>query len=88
MSDERLAELEHEIKERDRRELSDIKRSLDIITSQLAALREEFAKTTDLQKLELRVSHLEAERLKVIGGFFVLQAIGGILMVILTKLWK
>jgi polyhydroxyalkanoate synthesis regulator phasin len=88
MSDERLAELEHEIRERDKRELTDIRGKLDIICSQLAVLREEFAKNADLERLEARVAQLEAERLKLVGGFFVLQAVGGLLMFVLTKLWK
>jgi polyhydroxyalkanoate synthesis regulator phasin len=88
MPDEHTAELERELRERDKRDAAEIRGKLDIICSQLAVLREEFAKVADLERLEARVAQLEAERLKLVGGFFVLQAVGGLLMFILTKLWK
>lgn len=89
MSEEdELAALHAELRERDKADMAGLKSKLDLIMSQLSVMREDFAKMAEFEKLELRVAKLEAERMKLVGGFFVLQAVGGLLMFVISKHWK
>lgn len=108
MSEERVRELERELHERDKRDFKELKAKLDLVLTQLAVIREEFAKQTELEALETRVAklepleariaqlealvprvaQLEAERLKILGGFAVMQVIGAVLLAVILRLWK
>lgn len=89
MSEEdELAALQAELRDRDKQDMLAVKQQLALIMSQLAVMREEFAKAADLRETNAKVNKLDGERMKLVGGFFVLQAVGGLLMFIISKLWK
>jgi hypothetical protein len=89
MSEEdELAALHAELRDRDKQDILGVKQKLDLIMSQLAVMREDFARAAEFEKLEVRVAKLEAERMKLVGGFFVLQTVGALLMFVISKLWK
>lgn len=89
MSEEdELAALHKELRDRDKQDMLAVKQKLDLIMDQLAVMREEFAKAEDLRETNAKVAKLDGERMKLVGGFFVLQAVGGLLMFVISKLWK
>ena len=69
---------------------TDIK--MDLILSQLSAIRLDSVRMTQLEKLDIRVSALESDRAKFIGAVVVCNifftTIGAIVLLFIQKLWK
>jgi predicted nuclease with TOPRIM domain len=68
-----LNELQREWRKEVSNDLKELKRTL-------AEMREEFARAHEVTSLEVRVSALETERAKLIGGAIVLQLLGGFIL--------
>lgn len=72
---------------------------MDLILEQLTSLRMESVNRTQmvdinlqltrkLEEMAARVSALEADRAKLIGAAVVLNFVGGVVIYLITKLWK
>lgn len=90
MSDEtssELATLQREWRNSVTTQIKSTERKLDTIIGQLAVLREEFVREADFKEMANRVSHLENDRSKLIGAGVFFNAIGGIVLWLVYKIW-
>lgn len=88
MSDERIEDLQRELRERLKADLSELKLGQAAISAQLSAMNEKCAKVEAMNDIEERVTKLESDRSKIIGAMVIFQFIGGIALFVLGKLWK
>lgn len=74
-----------------RREVSDTLKELRLtctaLNLQLTEIRDQFARERDLELVEKRVLSLETDRAKIIGGMFILQAVGTGVIWFIMKIW-
>lgn len=83
-----LRRMQAEWRHQTTRDIDAVKDALSEIIATLSSLRGEFAKQSDTDKLRDRISSLEGDRAKMLGGWFVLTAGGGLLLWVLNKVWK
>ena len=88
MSDERVEELQKELRNRLNLDLAELKNGQSAIMARLDAMNEKFAKVVDVKDLEQRVEKLESNWQKFVGGMIILNFVGGIAIFIINKLWK
>ena len=88
MSDERVEELQKELRNRLNLDLTELKSGQLAILARLEAMNEKCAKKEHVDALEARIGQLESDRAKIIGGMVILQIIGGLALFILGKIWK
>ena len=88
MSDPLIEDLQKELRDRLKSDLSELKLGQIAIMARLELMNERFAKMEHVDSLEERIGKLESDRSKIIGGMVILQIIGGLALFILGKLWK
>ena len=88
MSDNELANMQREWRESTSDAIRDTAVKVDLVLAQMAEMRRDFATAAQLNALAGRVSGLEGDRQRIIGGAFVLNLIGGLVLYLLVKLWK
>lgn len=83
-----LSELQKEWRREVADTLKELRATSAALNSQLAEMREQFARERDLELIEKRVYSLESDRAKFLGGVFIIQAIGATIIWLIVKLWK
>lgn len=69
-------------------EIVRIRTSLENLLKSIGDLRGEFAKRQDVEELHKRLASLEESRARVIGAAFILNLVGGAVIIVVNKLWK
>lgn len=90
MSDEtasELATLQKEWRSSVTSQIKTTERKLDMILGQLSELREEYVRDSDFKEMIDRVSRLENDRSKLIGAGVFFNAIGGLVLWLVYKIW-
>lgn len=88
MSENELATLQREWRESTTDAIHETATKVDLILAKMAEMKQECASAAQLQAVAARVQGLENDRQKIIGGAFVLNLIGAVILWFATKLWK
>jgi hypothetical protein len=88
MSDDRVEELQRELRERLKSDLIELKLGQSAIIARLDLMADKFAKKETVDEIESRLARLESSFSKIIGGLVVFQIIGGFIIAIVLKLMK
>ena len=88
MSDERIEDLQRELRERLKSDLSELKLGQAAIMARLEVMNDKCAKKEVTDELHIRISALESSQSRIIGGLVVFQIIGGFVLAVILKFWK
>ena len=83
-----LSELQKEWRKDVADSLRELRAQNEKLLLEIRDMREQFAKQRDLDKISERVTVLEGERSRFVGGILVLQVIGGLAVWVVSKWWK
>jgi hypothetical protein len=85
----------HEISELQREWRSSVTASIksteakvDLMLSQMSEMRMEYVRCHHFEKLATRVSGLESDKQKIIGAAVLLNALGALVLFLISKFWK
>ena len=61
---------------------------VDLLLSQMSEMRVEYARSHQLEAVAKRVSSLEGDKQRLIGAAVLLNALGAVVLYLITKFWK
>lgn len=61
---------------------------VDLMLKQMSEMRLEYVRYNHFEKLATRVTGLESDKQKIVGAAVLLNALGALVLFLITKFWK
>jgi hypothetical protein len=88
MSDNELTEMQREWRASVASSIHSTEAKVDLLLAKMNAMQLEYVRHNHFDAIATRVAALEGDRQKVIGAAVLLNALGAIVLYLITKFWK